>query len=175
MAALDAVGIAERPDVAQPLADLDRAAYDPVERAAVEQFRRTFGNHPRRVAVLGRLARLAHRVEPGPNPSVEVVDPVAADAQLDHMERHAICLGSRRERRNGRRGIPTACFPRPPARLEGSGRPSVSRRPRSRRGRPARSPCSGRSCRGRSGASSRCNCRAARNASRRREGRATPR
>jgi hypothetical protein len=77
------------PDVEQTLADLHLAADDPIERAAVQQFGGALRNHPRRVPLLRLLAGAAHLGHPDPDPALQVLDRVAADAELQEVQFHA--------------------------------------------------------------------------------------
>ncbi len=69
-------------DFEQALAALHAALDDPVERAAVDKLGRTLRDHAGGMPVLDRLAGCPALVEPHGDPFFQVLDAVAADAEL---------------------------------------------------------------------------------------------
>src|SRR3979411_2199587 len=87
-AAPAAVLVGERADREQPLAAEDFALDDPEQRAAVGEFIGALRHHPGGGDVLGLLALFLLFLPPRLDPVLEVLDRVAADAELEQMERH---------------------------------------------------------------------------------------
>src|SRR5690606_24252771 len=83
-----AVRVGEGADFGDPLAALDVALDDPVERAAVDDLGAARRHHAGGVPVLRRLAVTPSFIETGFDPFFEVLDAVAADAQFQDVERH---------------------------------------------------------------------------------------
>ena len=126
------------------LAAEDLAPDHPVERAAVEEFVGALRHHAGGVDVLGLLAALFLLLQPLLDPVLEVLDRVAADAELDEMQWHGDALACRLPgRSSGRfrdcardRLAPSGDLDRQDARLRRSARrlratisrPSVDRR-----------------------------------------------
>ena len=72
----------------QPLAAEDLALDHPIERAAVDELVGALRHHPGGVDVLGLLAGLFLLLQPLLDPVLEVLDRVAADAELEEMQWH---------------------------------------------------------------------------------------
>src|SRR5262245_26535593 len=88
IAATDPTLVDERAHVEESLPAHHLAADHPVERAALAQVAGTLGHHARSMQMLAReLALLALR-ELLADPALEVLDRVAADAELDEVKGH---------------------------------------------------------------------------------------
>src|SRR5262249_7415618 len=88
-AAGQAVLVGARPQIEDPLAHAHIALDDPVERTAVEHLVAALRHHAGRMEEFRLLPRLALFGELLHLPVAQIVDGVAADAELDQMQRHA--------------------------------------------------------------------------------------
>src|SRR5262245_26019525 len=88
MATAHSLPVHEWTNVEDALAAHDLAADHPVEGASVAQLVRTFGHHARAVHVLARESALSALLKLLPDPILEILDGVAADAKLDEMQSH---------------------------------------------------------------------------------------
>ena len=87
-AAPDAVGVDERLDLEQTLTRRELAFDDPIERAAVDEFLRPRGNHPRHVLRARRAAAADAFGDALGDPFLEIGDRFRADAEFDQMQGH---------------------------------------------------------------------------------------
>src|SRR5262245_58780507 len=88
IAAADPALVDERAHVEEPLPAHYLAADHPVERAALAQLVGALGHHARAMQMLARQLTLPALRELLANPVLEVLDRVAADAELDEVKGH---------------------------------------------------------------------------------------
>src|SRR6185437_1163922 len=89
LAAANAVLAGHRTDIEDLLAAGDLTLDHPEQRAAVGELLGALGQHARRVDALRLLAAPLPLLQLQLDPVLEVGDGVAADAELDEMERHS--------------------------------------------------------------------------------------
>ena len=89
MATAHSLLVDEWANVEDALAAHDLTADHPIERAAVAQLVRAFGRHARAMHVLARESAFPALLKLLPDPILEILDGVAADAKLDEMQSHA--------------------------------------------------------------------------------------
>src|SRR5581483_6228742 len=96
-AAMGRAALHHRPEVEKPLPHRDLALDHPIERAAVQQLVLPLRRHARNMHQLrGLHPPLLLFAQPLGLPVREVFDGVAADAELDEMQRHAAACSARK-------------------------------------------------------------------------------